>query len=290
MLEQHRQAALTGWGAGTRYVLQLPRQAQAGHAGALLGKAAGSSLEFMDYRDYQPGDDLRSVDWAAFARTDRLMVRLYRQEVCPHLDLVVDCSASMALEDTDKARATMILAGLLAAAAANAGYTCRLHRLAQQLEPLPSGGRDPRHWQGLDLDYRGNSAEGLLRWAGAFRPRSMRILISDLLWPSHPQAVLMRLSHLGSISVIAAVLANRDVDGPEDGDLQLVDSETGEVQPVLIDRSARRRYRQALGRHQQSWQDACRSLGAVLVSIRAETFCRDMDVSGLLANDVMRVC
>ena len=71
----------------TRYAgrlrLVLSRRALRGVAGARVGTAAGSSLEFHDYRDYHPGDDVRLIDWNVFARTDRETIRRYREEVSP---------------------------------------------------------------------------------------------------------------------------------------------------------------------------------------------------------------
>src|SRR6185312_362794 len=110
-----------GTRAGLRYALGLPRQAPVGVAGAALGQRAGSSLEFRDHREYQPGDDLRHIDWNAFARSDQLSVKVFREEITPHLDVVLDASRSMALEGTAKERATLALAALLVTAAANAG-------------------------------------------------------------------------------------------------------------------------------------------------------------------------
>src|SRR5437588_11544487 len=109
--------------AARRYALAVPRGGPINRSGPALGARAGSSLEFRDYRGYEPGDDLRHVDWNAFARTDQLSVKLYREEVSPHLDLLIDGSRSMALTDSAKARATLALAGFFTAAAANAGFT-----------------------------------------------------------------------------------------------------------------------------------------------------------------------
>ncbi|MEO1999754.1 MAG: DUF58 domain-containing protein, partial [Planctomycetaceae bacterium] len=69
--------------AADRYQLGLPSTPIRGIAGELLGRGTGSSLEFQEYREYLPGDDVRHLDWAAYARSDSLMVRLYREEVSP---------------------------------------------------------------------------------------------------------------------------------------------------------------------------------------------------------------
>ncbi|MHC4880644.1 MAG: DUF58 domain-containing protein, partial [Planctomycetota bacterium] len=49
------------------YTLGVPRQTAAGRSGELLGRGTGTSLEFQEYREYLPGDDIRHLDWAAYA-------------------------------------------------------------------------------------------------------------------------------------------------------------------------------------------------------------------------------
>src|ERR1700679_1444928 len=115
-----RQALRDGEKLGLRYALQIPQAAAGGWTGSRSGRRAGSSIDFQDYREYQRGDDLRFIDWGIYARTDRLTVKLYREEVTPHLDLILDGSRSMTLEDSAKPDAVARLAALLATAAANA--------------------------------------------------------------------------------------------------------------------------------------------------------------------------
>ena len=85
------------------YRLALGERRTRGPAGERLGKGTGASLEFQDRRVYAPGDDVRHLDWAAYARTDQMMVRLYREEVLPTVELLIDGSRSMAV-DPDKAQ------------------------------------------------------------------------------------------------------------------------------------------------------------------------------------------
>src|SRR5262252_5809480 len=98
--------------------LSMPRTPLGGRVGERLGSGTGSSLEFQDYRPYAPGDDLRHVDWAAYARSDVLTVRLYREEVAPRLDLVLDVSRSMAVTDR-KLQSYAELCALIACCAAS---------------------------------------------------------------------------------------------------------------------------------------------------------------------------
>ena len=123
MNDTFRRYLANGQRAGQAYELAVPRHAPWPMVGTTLANRAGSSLEFMDHRDYHPGDDLRRIDWNAYARSDKLTVKLYREEVNPHLDILIDGSRSMALPDTEKAHATLGLAGALAGAAANTSYS-----------------------------------------------------------------------------------------------------------------------------------------------------------------------
>ena len=140
-LEEGERAAL-------RYSLGVPRSAPAGVAGSSLSSRAGSSLEFRDHRAYEPGDDLRHIDWNAYARTDQLTIKLFREEVTPHLDLVIDGSKSMDLEGTPKGRAAVALSAFFAAAASRAGYSHLAWQLGETCEPVPGGNRLPSVWAG----------------------------------------------------------------------------------------------------------------------------------------------
>ncbi|MCG8459508.1 MAG: DUF58 domain-containing protein [Holophagales bacterium] len=78
----------------------------------------GPSVEFSEYRDYQPGDDLRHVDWRLYARRDRLAVKRYEQETNARCYLLVDTSASMAYRGEGAWDSKLGAAKVLAAALA----------------------------------------------------------------------------------------------------------------------------------------------------------------------------
>jgi uncharacterized protein (DUF58 family) len=275
--------------AGLRYALGLPRQAPAGTAGAVLGHRAGSSLEFRDHREYEPGDDLRHIDWAAYARSDQLTVKVYREEVVPHLDLVVDASRSMALAGSAKAGAALGLAAFFAAAAANAGHAHAVWLMGAALRPVGNGGARPGLWEDFAFDHRGSPADALAEGPPRWRPRGTRILLSDLLWPGEPTAVLRHLADRAATVVVVQVLAEADVNPPEGGSFRLVDSETEEARDLYVDAAAARRYREALALHQQNWHRACRQAGAVMTTVVAERVLRDWEMSELVAAEVLKV-
>ena len=287
-MESAREYLEEGLRAGQRYAISLPRLTVLGQSGLSMGQRAGSSLEFRDYRDYQPGDDLRHVDWNAYARSDQLSIKLYREEITPHADVLIDTSRSMALEGSAKARGTLALAAFFAGAAENAGYSFNAWKIAEQIEPVEPGGGPPSLWQGLSFEHRGSPAEAFNRGGTLWKPRGLRILLSDLLWEGEPLTLLRHLAEKASAVVVVQVLAATD-DNPPAGNLRLTDSETGQVRELHIDEATLRRYRDNLRRHQDNWHRACKQCGAIFTVAIAEKMLRDWRLDDLVAAEVLKV-
>ncbi len=278
-----------GQQAGSRYCLALPQRSPLGTAGSQLGRMAGESMEFMDHREYQPGDDLRRLDWAAYARTDKMIVKLYRQEVCPHLDVVLDGSRSMALAGSRKARAAVGLAAALCTAAGNAGHSHRAYRTGGGCHPIVGGTELPMLWQGLSLEADDSPAESFRTLPPVWRPHGIRALVSDLLWLGDPLELLSTLGHRAAAVYVVEVLAAADLDPPHQGNVRLVDSEDEAVWEMFLDASALARYRANLRRHREAWRRAARQVGAVLVSVVAEDLCASWDLAPLVEGEVLTV-
>ncbi|HTI98095.1 MAG TPA: DUF58 domain-containing protein [Dongiaceae bacterium] len=265
-----RQALSAGEQLGIRYALQIPQVAASGWTGSRSGRRNGSSIDFQDYREYEPGDDLRFIDWGIYARTDRLTVKLYREEVTPHLDLILDGSASMNLEATAKAIGTARLAALLATAAANAQCTRAVWLVGEGFQRLANDSLLPSAWDHLTLDSRRTPEEAYAILPPRFRRLGVRILVSDLLWPGDPVPTLRRLREGAAALFVIQLLARDDATPPEHGNLRVVDSETGAESEIYVDAGVARQYADNLARLQQSWADACRQCGAHLTTLVAE--------------------
>lgn len=63
----------------------------------------GQSVEFVDYREYAPGDDLKRLDWRVYARTNRWVVKLFEEESNLRATILVDASRSMAYQGASSA-------------------------------------------------------------------------------------------------------------------------------------------------------------------------------------------
>lgn len=287
MDDRIREALRAGAELGSRYSVAIPREAGTGGAGSRSGVRPGRSMDFRDYRAYTSGDDLRWIDWNVFARTDKLTVKLFHEEVQPHVDIIVDNSRSMALEGTPKLEATAGLAAALAVATENAGLQSSVWVCRGAMEPIPGEQAHPATWEGLDFDCRISLPEALRLRPPPFKRRGVRVIVSDLMWPDDPQSFLARVGDGAAALHVVQLLSKADAAPEKNGYIQVVDSESGREIDVLYDESARRSYSDAFALHSQSWLEACRKSGATLSALRAEDLVSSRDLDALVAVGVL---
>src|SRR5258706_4498480 len=94
--------------------LQVRRAVSGQMGGERRSTARGRSVEFADFRSYSPGDDFRLIDWNAYARLDRFMLRLFVAEQELPLSIFLDLSGSMDWGRPNKATTAKRLAGAIA--------------------------------------------------------------------------------------------------------------------------------------------------------------------------------
>jgi uncharacterized protein (DUF58 family) len=249
--------------AAASWRLVVPRTPLSGRVGERLGAGTGSSLEFQDHRPYAPGDDLRHVDWRAYARSDVLSVRLYREEIAPRVDLVIDRSRSMTATAA-KHQAYGELVALLASAATSMSADTRLVTgAAVPAVPLHRAADVERF---LDCDESSGAVEEpRLR----LRRQSMRVAVSDFLFPHDPDLVVGRLARDGA-SLAIVQLTTRDEAEPEiEGGRRLVDVEGRGELDVTIDARTVAEYRARFSRLRQGLSRAARRAGAAFVHVTA---------------------
>lgn len=289
MDDRLREAARQGQHAAARLALADPRQVVRGIVGERLARDVGASLEFMDHRVYHPGDDVRRLDWSAYARSDRLHVKTYRDEVCPHLDLLVDSSASMSLPESRKADGTVAMMAALVTAAENSRFTWNVSlATAHGCRPLGQGTGRPEAWDGLAFEGDFSVEDALHQMRPRWRAGSLRVLISDLLYAGDPLATLRPLADGAAGVVVIQLLAKADTTAGERGSVRVVDAETQQTLDVAIDAAIEQRYADLLRRHQQMWQEAAATLGATVTPLVAEALLTDWDLTPLVHAHVLK--
>ena len=238
-----------------RYRLGAPARPLAGRAGDRIGRGTGASLEFMDFRDYVPGDDLRHVDWRSYARTEQYKVRLFREEVSPAAELIADLSPSMAVTE-GKERALRDLVEAFALWIARGGGHPR--RLAA------GGGR----FEDGEVVPIGAAAATLLPHE-PLRPRSVRVLISDFLVEHDSGPDLRRLASGAAELVVVQLLDPWELQPSLDGPTALLDCEDGSRLDVDAAPRIVAGYRERLARLGASLEGAARAAGARFARVTA---------------------
>ena len=279
---------MLGYRWGSRSLFAEPPRTPLGAAGNMLSRRVGSSLEFMEHREYLPGDDLRRIDWNAYARSDRLAVKLYREEVNPHVDLLLDVSRSMNLSGTKKGAAAYALAGLFAASAAESRFSFNVFVTDEGCRRLGRSHLVPLEWDPFDLRAVDSPSDALNRQPPGWRPRGIRIFLSDLLFPADPETVVANIHGDAAVTIVVQLLAESDVEPPEQGNFRLVDSESGERLELYLDSLARERYKRNLARHQENYHIACRRHGAFFTTVVAERFLEDGRLDELFHAELLR--
>jgi len=219
--------------------------------GQTLSRQRGQGMEFSDLRPYQPGDDIRRLDFSASARTGVPYTRIYREERAHTLTLLADVSASMT---PAKRQLLAEAAALLAFAAVQAGNRLALVAFTDRIEQVVKPARGLRQAQRIagelfTLQPQGRSTDlqPALAIAGALNRRPGQIiLLSDL----HTELPGRQLQSLCARHELLALLLRDagEITPPPIGLLQVIDSES--QQTTLLDITSVSQ-RQAIG---ERWQ------------------------------------
>ena len=230
----------------------------------------GFSVEFAEYRPYLPGDDLSTIDWKVFARTDRHFVKQYEEETNLRAYLILDVSASMSygtgpltkLEYGSCLAAS--LAYLLKRQRDSAGLTTFDDRIRTLLPPSSRPGHLRAMLHALGTQVPGASTETgrlLHRLADVIAKRGLVVLISDLL--DDPDRVIDGLRHLrfrGSDVLVFQVLDRAELTFPFEGSATFRDVESDE-RVITETAAARAGYLAALEAHLERYRRELQSAG-----------------------------
>jgi uncharacterized protein (DUF58 family) len=223
-------------------------RARSGAGGDHLAKRRGSSAEFLEHRPYAPGDDLRRIDWLAYARTGEPVFKLFRAEEDVIVRLVVDASASL-METKPGEPSKIDVAKRLAA---SIGYMALAESERAQVITASDGlkrVREPARGRGAlpkllrDLDEI--TAEGRTDLAKAIdgtvlrsdRP-GMLVIVSDFFDAGPMANAVTRAASAGHDVALVQVLSPDELAPPYEGDIALEDAETGAVVEVTLDARA----------------------------------------------------
>jgi uncharacterized protein (DUF58 family) len=248
----------------------------------------GLSLEFSEHRKYAQGDDLRTIDWNVFARTDRLFVRKHHAETRLACHLLIDASASMGHvggETRDPAVGTMEKLEYAVHLAAALGYLVTrqqdaigLGLIGEQLDTFIPAHARRRHLLHLIAELSKAAPKGGTGLAAGIHAameriphRGLIIVLTDLL--TEQKAAMEALHHVrfrGHDLILMHILDAAEARFEFEGDVRLEDPESGETLVTDAD-SVRERYVEALERWRRELSDKLAAIRADYVSLDTST-------------------
>jgi uncharacterized protein (DUF58 family) len=243
-----------------------------------VARRRGGSAEFQEHRPYAPGDDLRRIDWLAFARSGAPVVKTFRAEEDVAVRILIDASASLDFGSPRKIEVSRRIAAAIA-------YLALAD--SERVQLLVSGNADtrglavvgePRRGRGAlhrvlreltHIEARGQtSLPAALRGVSerAFRP-GLLVVLSDFFDAGPVAEELSRLRAQGHALTLVQVLSRMELEPDFEGDLGLVDAETQTEVEVTMDPSAIEAYLARLAGLVEELRATARRLGGRYVRV-----------------------
>ena len=239
----------------------------------------GFSVEFTDYRQYTPGDDVRYVDWKLFARQDRYYIKRFEDETNLRCYLVADLSASMefgsqGFSKADYARTALATVACFLSMQRDAvGLLTFDETIGEYLPPRYRPGHLRRLMLGLERATSGRRTElapPLQQITNLVRRRGLVVLASDLLTPL--EGLENQFSYLrsqGQEVIVFRVLDPQEVEFPFQDARMFEDMESG--RRLFVDPEAvRKTYRKNFQRHAESLEELCRQQAVDLLTLTTD--------------------
>lgn len=281
-----------------QFQMLAARRAKSSARGERRSRARGQSVEFADYRNYVPGDDLRYLDWNLFGRLERLFLKLYEEERELPVRIFLDCSESMNFGEPRKfdfarqvaaAMGYVALCGFdrvtvvpfpneganVATAGALRGVRGRKTSLQffQNLTKLECGG-------GVDFN------EALRRGALEARQAGVAVVLTDFLDPAGYEKGLTALVGRGFQVNAVQILSPEELAPGTYGDLSLLDAESGHIQEVTFGKYRMNAYQQTVRNFIQKLREFCAARGINFFSVSSAMKLDDLLLKQLRASEV----
>lgn len=249
-----------------------------------FGRAAlvGPGAEFIGYRAWRPGEDVRQLDWNVYARTHRPFVRLARREASERWCVLLDTSLSMAVGRPGKLQAAAEIAAGIGAAALVHGETLELFTSASAQRFLVARKTDLGGLLAFlqDLEAQGPRGLAALAHEGSRVRGAGRVIALGDLFDCEPRDLLVLGARSRELACLQ-ILAREELAPPRVDALEWIDPETGERELVTLSSRARNDYERLVADRLDRWGKICATHRASFACWRSDVAFEDV-VRGLL--------
>lgn len=230
-------------------------------------KKSGSGVEFADHRDYQPGDDFRSLDWNVYQRFDKLLVRLYEEEEDLAVYLLLDTSSSMEFDSRSSGSrdprapgrklryAKKVVAALAYVALANLDRVSIVTTSDRVMDRMPETRGKARIFKVLRFlrDVRADGTtdldDAMKMFVAQNKRRGLAVLVSDLYDPRGFERGINVLRYNKFDPFVIHVVDAAEARPKLHGDVLVYDCETGDEREVTVTARVLERFAHAYAQH-----------------------------------------
>ncbi len=247
-----------------------------------VSRFAGPGQEFLDHRTFHPGDDLRSVNWRAYMRFEKLFLKMFQVEPRVPVRLLLDVSASMLAGSAPGEPTKFDFGRRLSAALVYVGLV-RLDSILLQpfsaglLDPfLASGGRHrfqpaENFLRGLQAGKSSNYHETARQYLTEYPQRGLTVIISDFLGDGDCPRALQYIADFGHELLLIQLWGAEDREPTGDGELELVDCEMGTQMRLTLNSEARAAYTVSFDEYSEQIKKVAMRNGGRYASLSTET-------------------
>jgi len=264
--------------------LHIPNPMKGFFGGTHRTKTYGQTVEFADFRDYNLGDDIRRIDWNLYSRFEKHFIRLYVDERQMHIQVFLDCSASMRSADKQKElRALQIMAmiGYLSVQSLDK-TTLRLIKGGFADDPGGTLVGKNNFFMGLDMVSNAVEFEGdadietaILNCQNLGSNDGITVIISDFMTESNWKNAVDYLLFKKRQVMLVQVLSPVEIDPMQKGRVQMIDSESldlidGRNMKLRITKAHKIAYRKAMAVFVEDIKSYCEDRGVIFVQARSD--------------------
>jgi uncharacterized protein (DUF58 family) len=251
--------------------------------GERRSKRKGQSVEFADFRQYVPGDDLRSLDWNLYARLDKLIVKLFLEEEDLHFFTLIDASLSMDFGTPTKLQYAKQLAAALGFVGLIRTDRVRIETLGQSVVnrgPVLRGRRGVwrmiEYLDGIQPGETISLAQGAKNFCVRNSGKGIVVLITDLMDKDGYEAALRYLVSQQMDVYVIHVLSQEELDPDVKGDLKLVDCEDQDIAEITVSAPLLAKYKSTLNAFVSGAQEFCNRRGMNYLLANNQTPVKDL--------------
>ncbi|TWU60406.1 hypothetical protein Poly51_06820 [Rubripirellula tenax] len=244
--------------------------------GERRSKRKGQSVEFADFRNYVPGDDLRLIDWNLYARLDQLFLKLFLEEEDLHFFALIDASDSMNFGDPTK----LYVAKQLAAALGYVGM-CRADRISVSALG-PEGRRAPvlrgraslwkmlNYLESIEPGHNVSLHDGVKDFSLRAGGTGICVLLTDLMDKAGYESALRMLIGRRMDVFVMHILSPEEIDPPLRGDRKLIDIEDGDAAEITINQYVIDKYKETVKSFIGGAKQFCSRRSIVYIPVRTD--------------------